>query len=379
MNYKKLLLCSSFIFLSSFFFASDYENEEFPIIPGISEMLKRTFISNLKNTDHELKNSKIVYANPKDSEEKKREAKKNNLIFQAYEKARENSEIALKRNEIPEQEYYVYTIKKEDLEGGNGFNKLVASLDQRHGTLATVNGISSTTDLKEGMTLLLPVVQGIYVAENPTSDFEFLIKQEYTKEIEKAELELKNQKKESQKSQVTKSTEKKANTQKVVQKVVIENKEYKFVPGKNISQTAKAFQESQKSQNKDDKMILPLLRKRVTSPFGYRTSPVSGTWKLHAGIDLGAPVGTDVFACSGGTVTESSFNSIYGNFIIIRHKDRKTSTYAHLSKSLVTKGQIVKKGDKIGEVGMTGATTGPHLHWEIRENGSPSDPAKYVK
>jgi len=325
-------------------------------ISTITEMVENIFIENLKNTDYELKHSRVVYSNKSDSEEKRQEAKKNNKIFQSYEKARENSEIALKRNEIPNQQYYIYTVKKEDITGGNSFNKLAASLDQRQGTLATANGISFIDDIREGTTLILPIVQGIFVAENPSTDFEFLIKQEMNKEIEK-------QKEEDKKTK--KST---------VKRVKIENKNYYFIPGKNLSQTTKAF-----AQKKDEKMVLPLSRKRITSPFGYRTSPISGTWKLHAGIDLGAPIGTDVFACKSGSITESSFNSIYGNFIIIKHSDKKTSTYAHLSQSFVKKGQSVKTGEKIGKVGMTGATTGPHLHFEIRENGNPTDPFKFVK
>lgn len=108
----------------------------------------------------------------------------------------------------------------------------------------------------------------------------------------------------------------------------------------------------------------------VTSPFGYRTHPISGTRKLHGGVDFGAPAGSPVPSTTGGTVSFASggWNGGFGNLVKVR-QGMWEMFYAHLSKILVSAGQSVKKGDILGLVGSTGASTGPHLHYETRKNG----------
>jgi murein DD-endopeptidase MepM/ murein hydrolase activator NlpD len=86
-----------------------------------------------------------------------------------------------------------------------------------------------------------------------------------------------------------------------------------------------------------------------------------------------------VSACKGGTVTYTGFSTMYGNHIIVSHAGNMDSLYAHLSVISVKTGGAVKKGDIIGKVGVTGATTGPHLHFEIRVNNTPRDPGELVK
>lgn len=114
-------------------------------------------------------------------------------------------------------------------------------------------------------------------------------------------------------------------------------------------------------------------RGALTSGFGTRWG------RPHEGIDIAAPIGTPVYASDGGVVTWVGARGNFGNLIIIDHGGRQETYYAHLSKYFVEKGDKVYKGQKIGAVGSTGRTTGPNLHFEIRKNGIPVNPSKYVK
>ncbi len=117
---------------------------------------------------------------------------------------------------------------------------------------------------------------------------------------------------------------------------------------------------------------------RVTSPFGYRTHPVTGVKnKFHTGTDVGAPSGVAIVALSGGTVVRSTYSSGYGNNIMIDHGGGYTSLYGHMTSRAVEVGDVVEKGEKIGTVGSTGMSTGPHLHFEIHKNGEYTDPMSY--
>ena len=107
----------------------------------------------------------------------------------------------------------------------------------------------------------------------------------------------------------------------------------------------------------------------VTSGFGVRTHPVFGDLRQHNGIDIGAPHGATVVAADGGTVITSTYNSSYGNYIVISHGNGMTTLYAHLSSRSVSVGTNVSKGQQIGLIGSTGISTGPHLHFEVSVNG----------
>lgn len=118
----------------------------------------------------------------------------------------------------------------------------------------------------------------------------------------------------------------------------------------------------------------------ISSPYGYRIHPIYGTKKLHAGMDIAAPSGSTIVAADSGTVILASYgyNGGYGNYVIISHGNGYTTRYAHCSSLSVSVGQQVSKGQKIASVGSTGASTGPHCHFEIRINGSTVNPANYV-
>lgn len=118
---------------------------------------------------------------------------------------------------------------------------------------------------------------------------------------------------------------------------------------------------------------------RITSPFGMRTHPFTGVYKLHTGTDIGAPIGTNFIAANSGTVIKAGWNNAYGNMVIIDHGGGVSTLYAHGSEILVTVGQTVTKGEPVLKVGSTGYSTGPHAHFEVRINGEYVDAMNFVK
>lgn len=125
--------------------------------------------------------------------------------------------------------------------------------------------------------------------------------------------------------------------------------------------------------------IKPIYGGRITSYFGYRDRPnVAGATSNHQAVDWATAMGTPVMASCGGTVVKAGWVGSYGYAIYIEHEGGRQTRYAHLSKIQVTVGQKVKQGERIALSGSTGASTGPHVHFEIRINGTPVDPLKYV-
>ena len=117
---------------------------------------------------------------------------------------------------------------------------------------------------------------------------------------------------------------------------------------------------------------------RITSKYGMRTHPITGVYKLHTGVDIGAPMGANFIAANDGIVTKASYNSAYGNMVIIDHGGGVSTLYAHGSEILVQVGQTVKRGDPVLKVGSTGYSTGAHAHFEVRLNGVVTDPMPYI-
>ncbi len=117
----------------------------------------------------------------------------------------------------------------------------------------------------------------------------------------------------------------------------------------------------------------------ITSKYGMRIHPIFHVWKLHAGIDLGAPKGANFVAGEDGTVITSRLSSSYGNMVIIDHGGGITTLYAHGTTRLVSVGDKVKRGQAVLTVGSTGNSTGNHAHFEVRVNGSAVDPMPYLQ
>ena len=116
----------------------------------------------------------------------------------------------------------------------------------------------------------------------------------------------------------------------------------------------------------------------ISSVFGTRVHPISGETLEHTGIDIAADGGACVAAAAGGTVEKTGEDSANGKYIIVRHSANCTTVYAHLSKVCVAEGEAVDSSIKIGEVGSSGISTGPHLHFEIKINQKSVNPENYV-
>ena len=117
---------------------------------------------------------------------------------------------------------------------------------------------------------------------------------------------------------------------------------------------------------------------RITSKYEMRVHPITGQYKLHTGVDIGAPQGANFIAANDGIVVKAEKNAAYGNMVIIDHGGGISTLYAHGSEILVSVGQTVKRGETILKVGSTGYSTGPHAHFEVRINGLTTNPLPYI-
>jgi murein DD-endopeptidase MepM/ murein hydrolase activator NlpD len=131
--------------------------------------------------------------------------------------------------------------------------------------------------------------------------------------------------------------------------------------------------------NRRSFLASPMEFSRVTSGFAMRLHPLLNTWRKHLGVDYGAPIGTPVRTVGEGTVEFAGWQNGYGNVVQIQHGGDRSTLYAHLSRIDVRKGQQVEQGQRVGAVGMTGWSTGPHLHFEFRIHGQHQDPIQVAK
>jgi len=124
---------------------------------------------------------------------------------------------------------------------------------------------------------------------------------------------------------------------------------------------------------------LPIDAQWNASAYGWRVDPFTGERALHEGVDFVAPTGTDIAAAASGVVVSAERHPQYGNFVEIDHGNDLATRYAHASKILVKPGQLVKRGQTIAEVGSTGRSTGPHLHFEVRIRGLAQNPDRFLR
>jgi murein DD-endopeptidase MepM/ murein hydrolase activator NlpD len=124
--------------------------------------------------------------------------------------------------------------------------------------------------------------------------------------------------------------------------------------------------------------MMPVAAPYNASAFGQRVDPFTGQWAMHEGIDFLADLGSPIVAAAGGVVVFAGLHPQYGYMIDIDHGNDLVTRYAHCSKLLVREGDLVHRGRKIGEVGSTGRSTGPHLHFEVRFRGAAQNPAKFL-
>ena len=139
------------------------------------------------------------------------------------------------------------------------------------------------------------------------------------------------------------------------------------------------FFELDGSSRKRSFLASPMEFSRVTSGFAARFHPILQSWRQHLGVDYGAPVGTAVRSVGDGVVGFAGWQNGYGNVVQIKHGHERSTLYAHLSRMDVKAGQHIEQGQRIGAVGMTGWSTGPHLHFEFRVGGQYQDPLRIAK
>ena len=141
-------------------------------------------------------------------------------------------------------------------------------------------------------------------------------------------------------------------------------------------------EESRLFEQKVKKMMVPTQRPItfgvLGSPFGWRIDPITGRSALHTGLDFQADTGTPILAAAGGVVVAQEFHPEYGNMVEIDHGNDLVTRYAHASKVFVKKGDLIRRGQEIAEVGTTGRSTGAHLHFEVLVQGVPQDPQKFL-
>ena len=234
---------------------------------------------------------------------------------------------------------YSYLVREED-----DLIRIAARCNIPLASLVSLNRLSNGEDLMPGMTLLLPSMPGIFVPENPASELENLMSSTRADDI----------------NGIVVSIPREGSSEWFV-----------FIPGDDFTSTERIFFFNRGFQ-------FPLRDFRVTSLYGPRVNPVTGRTGHHRGIDLAAPEGTEVFSVRSGTVIDTGFNSILGNYIMIAHDNNWVSVYGHLSSINVILNSRYPGGSFIGRVGSTGMSTGPHLHFELINNGQNHDPARLL-
>jgi murein DD-endopeptidase MepM/ murein hydrolase activator NlpD len=140
--------------------------------------------------------------------------------------------------------------------------------------------------------------------------------------------------------------------------------------------------ESRLFDQKIKKMMVPTQEPvaggNLGSAFGWRIDPMNGRSALHTGLDFPSEPGTAILAAAGGVVVTQEYHQAYGNMVEVDHGNELVTRYAHASRVLVKKGDLVRRGQKIAEVGTTGRSTGPHLHFEVLVQGVFQDPQKFL-
>jgi murein DD-endopeptidase MepM/ murein hydrolase activator NlpD len=233
-----------------------------------------------------------------------------------------------------------YRVKK-----GDSVSKIAAAHGISLDAIIASNGISNVRRLREGDTLRIPNMDGIpYTVKKGDSLSKISAAQGVPME---AILDAND-----------------IQTDTITQETVL------FIPGAHM-------------RSEDLKMALGELfiypiRGRFTSPFGWRSDPISGVRRFHAAIDLAAPIGVPVKAAMDGRVSAVGVNSTYGKFIILSHSGGYQTMYAHLNAVSVKQGDYANQGSKIGEVGNTGYSTGPHLHFAVYKNGKAVNPLDFL-
>lgn len=232
---------------------------------------------------------------------------------------------------------YSYIVKKDDT-----LIQIAARCAIPYDAIASLNRIASIQESITGKALLLPTVPGLYLNDTGENSLETLLLSSFDPD------------------------------DKTIISFGIPGRTIHFIPDAVFDGTIRTFFLTPTFR-------FPLPQSRITSSFGMRKNPLTGNLIFHKGIDLAAPMGTPVLSCADGRVQDTGTDPVYGNYIVIRHNGNKESLYGHLQSIKIELHQQIKSGIIIGTVGSTGQSTGPHLHFEIHENGVPKNPEGFIK
>ncbi len=260
----------------------------------------------------------------------------------------------------------VHTENGEQVEKGSLYKKIISfqdytvkngdtisSISQKFGlsnisTIIAINGVNNARSLHVGQKLTIPSIDGMYHEVSSRDTIEG-IAEKYNVRLEEI-----------------------LDTNDLTTKEITEGQKI-FIPGAKLS--------SYDLQRKMGEIFVKPIKTRaiISSPFGPRKDPISGVQSSHTGVDFACPTGTPVFASTGGKVSFTGSSPIYGNYIILKHADGYQTLYAHLSKVLIKKGDVVDQQTRIGLVGNTGYSTGAHLHFSVYKNSKLVDPMTVLK
>lgn len=238
---------------------------------------------------------------------------------------------------------------------------LAARLNLPYEALATLNRLDRSRGFLAGESVLVPSIPGIFAPEHPGSDLEYLLSYRPVAGSEGLSLA------------ATGATAPGAASAATTGEI-----------GAGAAGTSFRFWRGARFNAEERSLFLgylfrfPLPVARLTSGFGWRTSPISGTAGVHTGIDLAAPAGTEVYAAREGLVVEAGRDAALGEYLVLEHEGGWRSVYGHLSLRGALLNARVESGMMIGRVGSTGLSTGPHLHFEVRMNGEPRDPESLI-
>jgi len=237
--------------------------------------------------------------------------------------------------------YNSYTIQKGDIIGD-----LAANFGLNEDTLISTNGIKNTRLIQIGQVLRVPNQDGIFykVKNGDTLD---QIAQKYSADAGAIQV----------------ANELFSDT--ALAGTVV------FIPGARLDWMEK--------QEINGDMFLWPVSGYITSPYGYRKWPFGGARQFHSGLDIGAPMGSSVKAAMSGRVSAVGWDDVLGNYIVINHQSGYRTMYGHLSAARVKSGVYVSAGERIGDVGSTGLSTGPHLHFTVFKNGVTVNPRNLLK
>lgn len=222
---------------------------------------------------------------------------------------------------------------------------LAARLMLPYETLAGLNRYDKPSAIPKGQRVLVPSMAGLFVPDKPQTDLDLLLGSRLASESRES--------------------------RRILVRTATGSVAFSFYPGARLYATERSFFLNVGFRT-------PLPRGVLTSAYGMRSSPIDGHDRLHTGIDLSAPAGTDVLAARAGTVVALGVDPALGLRIVIAHEGGWRTVYGHLSKAYIELNQLVLSGTIIGAVGSSGLSTGPHLHFEIQSGGAPRDPSSYI-